>query len=511
MKKGLIFGTIAGAALAGGFTAYGVMQLSGEDHDNTRSTAFTEYNDKAPTHFTTYAADQYPDLTYAAENAVKAVVTIDNKGEVRRQSYGRQGGGYNPFYEYFFGIPQEEYDRQRRQQPESESAAEPELEVRGSGSGVLISADGYIVTNNHVIDKAVELDVTLNDGRTFVARLIGTDPTTDVALIKIEGEKELPFLPFGSSDALRLGEWVLAIGAPYSLQSTVTAGIVSAKGRNLGALSSADRMALEAFIQTDAAVNPGNSGGALVNTRGELIGINTLIQSPTGTFAGYSFAVPTSIVKKVVDDLREHGVVQRALLGINYREIDARFLEEMGEQTGITEKGGIYVAEVVEGGGAEAAGIRKGDILLEMNGRSIADAAKLSEQIARYRPNDKVTILAKRGGEMKQFDVTLRNRAGKTELLDRDHSDASMALGGQFGEIDNRMKSQLKIEHGIQVTRVNEGGILSRARVKAGYIITHINERPVRSLNDLYRITDKITFLEGVYPDGRFVNYGLAE
>jgi Do/DeqQ family serine protease len=500
MKKGLIFGVTAGAIL-GGLISFGVAKaIEGAVERRSTGSAFTEYNNQAPTHFTAYAADSYPDLTYAAENAVQAVVSIENKAMV--SSRGSQyGGQWNPFFE-FFGIPE--------QQPESRRPQEQAERLRtvSAGSGVLISADGYIVTNNHVAENATELVVTTYDDKTYTARLIGTDPTTDIALLKIEVENA-PFLPFGNSDDLRLGEWVLAIGSPYELQSTITAGIISAKGRNLDVIE--NEMRLESFIQTDAAVNPGNSGGALVNTRGELIGINTVIKSPTGTYAGYSFAVPSSIVKKVADDLREYGVVQRAMLGLTYRPIDNAFLEELGEETGITERGGLYVNDVVAGGGAEAAGIRKGDVLLEMNGQSIADAGRLAEQIARYRPNDRVTILAKRGNEMKQFEVTLRNRAGNTDLIARDYSDASVALGGQLAEIDNRTKDQLNIEHGIQVVRVDEGGILSRARVKSGYIITHINERPVRSLSDLYRITDRITFLEGVYPDGRFVNYSIGE
>jgi Do/DeqQ family serine protease len=495
MKKGLIFGMIAGAMLAGGLTSYGVMRLSGES-PATRSTAFTEYNDKVPTHFTAYQADRYPDLTYAAENAVKAVVSIENKAMVHYRSYGRQ---WDPLYE-FFGIPQQ--PRQQQESPE-----EGRLRTVSAGSGVFVSPDGYLVTNNHVAEDATELVITTNDNKTYTAKVIGADPTTDIALLKVDAEN-VPFLPFGNSDELRLGEWVLAIGSPYELQSTITAGIISAKGRNLGAISNRNnRMGLESFIQTDAAVNPGNSGGALVNTKGELIGINTLIQSPTGSYTGYSFAVPSSIVKKVADDLRQYGVVQRAMPGLDYRAIDNAFLEELGEETGITEPGGLYVTEVWPDGGAEAAGIRKGDILMEMNGHSIADEGKLAEQIARYRPNDKVTILAKRDGEMKQFEVTLRNRAGKTDLIDRDYSDASMALGGQFDEIGDRTKSRLKIDHGIRVTRIDEGGILSRTSVRTGYIITHINEQPVRSLNDLYRITDEITSFDGVYPDGRFVSY----
>ncbi|MCD8186156.1 MAG: trypsin-like peptidase domain-containing protein, partial [Rikenellaceae bacterium] len=330
--------------------------------------------------------------------------------------------------------------------------------------------------------------------------------STDIALIKIDGEN-LPFLPVGNSDALRLGEWVLAIGTPYSLESTVTAGIVSAKGRNLNVIE--NEMKLESFIQTDAAVNPGNSGGALVNAKGELVGINTVIKSPTGSFAGYSFAVPSSIVSKVVTDLREYGVVQRAMLGIGYNEINTAFIEQMGKELGITEKGGIDVGSVDVDGAANEASVKEGDILIEINGVKIPDAATLSEQIARYRPNDKVRIAVKRKDEVKHFDLTLRNKAGKTDLLAKDSFDATTALGGQFAEITARAKEQLQISHGISVERVGEG-ILRQAGVRQGFIITEINDTPIRSRSDLNKITSQIRSIDGVYPDGKFIRYTLV-
>ena len=398
------------------------------------------------TQFTSYQAEQYPDLTYAAENAVKAVVNIEAVQQVEMP----RRRGYDPFLE-FFGIPQG-YDEgpQFREQ-------------RAGGSGVIISQDGYIVTNHHVVDNATELKVKLYDGRTFQAKVVGTDPTTEVALIKIEGEN-LPTLAFGDSDALRLGEWVLAIGSPFDLQSTITAGIVSAKSRNLGAIPNQYRV--ESFIQTDAAVNPGNSGGALVNTRGELVGINTLIKSQTGTYMGYSFAIPSAIVKKVVVDLKEYGVVQRALLGVSYREIDEEFVEAFGEEYGIRETGGVYVADVSEDGAAKAAGIRKGDVITAIDGIRLGNNTNLAEIMSRYRPNDKVTISVKRDGKTKQFEVVLRNKAGKAELLSRDYVDVAESLGGRFAEINDRTRRELRIENGIRVTEVRPGGVLARARVK---------------------------------------------
>ena len=323
----------------------------------------------------------YSDLSFVAENAVKAVVNVEAIHEVEV----RQLGDDRPL----------------------------KREHRSGGSGVIISHDGYIVTNNHVVDNATKLRVKLNDGRVFDAKIIGKDPTTDIALLKIDADS-LPILRFGSSDALRLGEWVLAIGSPFDLQSTITAGIVSAKARRLDVIPNEFR--IESFIQTDAAVNPGNSGGALVNARGELVGINTVIKSSTGSYIGYSFAVPESIVRKVVNDLRAYGVVQRAMLGISYRYIDQDFIDQLGRESGINEVGGVYVASVVENGSASETGIRKGDVIIEIGSIKIDAPTALSEQIGKHSPNDKVKLVVKRGGKVKHFEVVLRNKADKAEL-----------------------------------------------------------------------------------------------
>jgi Do/DeqQ family serine protease len=401
--------------------------------------------------------------------------------------------GYNPFFD-FFGIPQQQGMQKREQ--------------RSGGSGVIITTDGYIVTNNHVVDNSTKLRVKLNDGRTFDARKIGTDPATDVALIKVDAEN-LPTLAFGSSDALRLGEWVLAIGSPFDLQSTITAGIVSAKARQLDVIP--DDFRLESFIQTDAAVNPGNSGGALVNARGELVGINTVIKSSTGSYIGYSFAVPESIVRKVVSDLKEYGVVQRALLGNTYRYIDQEFVDTMGEETGIKSVGGVYVASVVEGGAASEAGLRKGDVITTIDGVEIDAPTKLAEQIGKHRPNDKIKIFVKRGENVKHFEVTLRNKAGKAELLPSDAVDVIKVLGGRFAEADAKLCKKLDIRGGVQVTQVNAGGLLARARVREGFVITHINDKAISSVADLNSITSKVQSIDGVYPDGRAASYMVVE
>lgn len=486
-KKWILGGVFAAAMIVGSATTYFLTKASQIKRDVFDTEMMSGVS--VGNHFTANAEDGYPDLTYAAENAVYAVVNVEVTQKVNVAQM-------DPFLQ-FFGMPQG-YSR----------GGDMEREVKAGGSGVIISSDGYIVTNHHVIDNATKLKVKLYDGRTYPAELIGTDPTTEVALIKVDAE-DLPTLKFGDSDALRLGEWVLAIGSPFDLQSTITAGIVSAKSRNLRAIP--NQYGVESFIQTDAAVNPGNSGGALVNTRGELVGINTLIKSQTGTYMGYSFAIPSSIVKKVVVDLKEYGVVQRAMLGISYQEINDDFVERFGEEYGIDKTGGVFVATVSEDGAAKVAGIKKGDIITAIDNIELGNKTNLAEIMSRYRPNDKITITVKRDGKVKQMEVVLRNKAGKAELLAKGYVDAAEALGGQFAEINSRIKKELKIEHGIRVAEVRSGGILAKARVKDGFIITHINERVVYSVNDLNKITDPITIIDGVYPNGRAVTYSLVQ
>lgn len=481
---------VAVAAAVGGVTAWTVTRNS--EQQIAYIEREVERTPQLGAQFTAYEQGKYPDLTYAAENAVKAVVNIEAVQEVAV----RRPQGWDPFLE-FFGLPQ------------GYGEGRPEVrERKAGGSGVIISEDGYIVTNNHVVDEATKLRVTLNDGRSFEATLVGKDPATDVALIKIEAEG-LPTLAFGSSDALRLGEWVLAIGSPFDLRQTITAGIVSAKARTLGVIPSEFR--IESFIQTDAAVNPGNSGGALVNTHGELVGINTVIKSSTGSYIGYSFAVPETIVKKVVTDLKEFGVVQRALLGITYRAIDQEFIDSMGKELSITEPGGIYVASVVEGGAASEAGIRKGDIITHIDGVKIVDGSTLQEQIGRHRPNDRVKISAKREGAVKHFEATLRNVSGKTELLTRESVDVVEVLGAKFVDASEELCRKLEIRGGVQVASLKESGFLARARVKRGFVITHINDQAVYTVADLRKITDKVRSVDGIYPDGRAASYVAVE
>ncbi|MDL2319992.1 trypsin-like peptidase domain-containing protein [Alistipes sp. OttesenSCG-928-B03] len=494
MKRSQFFiGVAAASLLVAGVTAFAVTKLTNRGDAPAVERVAVEFADKggAGTHFAAWSAAEFPDLTYAAENAVEAVVNIE-KTEERRGSSRSQG--YNPFFE-FFGFPEGAYG-----QPQTR-------EVRSGGSGVIISPDGYIVTNNHVIENASKLKIKLYDGRIFEGTIVGTDPGTDIGLVKIDAQ-DLPTLPFGDSDELRLGEWVLAIGSPFDLQSTITAGIVSAKARNLS--SANDKMDIQSFIQTDAAVNPGNSGGALVNTRGQLVGINTALTSPTGTFAGYSFAVPVSIVQKVVIDLREYGIVQRAMIGIGYNVIDDHFIEARPE-LGIAEPGGLYVGTVDPDGGAAAAGVKVGDVVTAINGIRTDNSGALLEEVARHRPNDKVILSVKRDGKVKQIEVVLRNKAGKAELVTKDTVYAADALGGSFAELSDKEARDLKIDGGLRVREVHEGGVLSRARIRRGFVITHINEKPVRSVGDLNKISSKIESIDGVYPGRGQVGYVIVE
>ncbi|MEG1648900.1 MAG: trypsin-like peptidase domain-containing protein [Rikenellaceae bacterium] len=488
MSKKVILIVALFSAFVGGASSYLIQKTFGSQVSKVISVA-----EQVPSHFTSNSSSaEYPDLTYAAEKTVPTVVGIEKRISARRSQNEYYGGDISPFLE-MFGF--------RGQIPQQR---EPQ-DQRSGGSGVIISEDGYIVTNNHVVEDADQLFVTLDNGKRIPAKLIGTDPTTDIALIKID-EKGLPFTTFGDSEKLRLGEWVIAVGNPYGLNSTVTAGIVSAKGRNLDVIPSQFR--IEAFIQTDAAVNPGNSGGALVNASGELIGINTVIKSPTGSYAGYSFAVPSSIVKKVIVDLMEYGLVQRAMLGIQYNEINEAFIEAKAKELGVKEKSGLYVAEVTEGGAAEAAGIKKGDVLFELNGIAINGSPALQEQIAKNRPGESVNVGIKRDGTVKHFDVVLRNKAGETKLLEKNSVDIVSFLGGEFAELSDKAKKELKINSGVQIVKIGNG-MLAKGGVKAGYIITHINGKEIRSVGDLDRFTDKVEVIDGLYPNGKYISYSI--
>jgi Do/DeqQ family serine protease len=420
------------------------------------------------------------DFTKAVAQSINAVVHVKTK-EFREYAV-------NPLYEFFFG-----------EQPNVEAPP-----IEGFGSGVIISNKGYIVTNNHVIERSDEILVVLEDRREYTAELIGTDPTTDIALLKIEAEN-LYTLGFGDSDALQLGEWVLAIGNPYNLTSTVTAGIVSAKARNLNIFRSQE-FSIESFIQTDAAVNPGNSGGALINTRGELVGINTAIASRTGAFTGYSFAVPVSIVEKVVNDLIEYGQVQRAILGVNIADVTAELAKEMD----LDEIEGVYVAGVRPEGAAREAGIREGDVILSVNGVKVNSSAELQEQVSRYRPGEEVKVTVRRDGNLKQFNVILRNLEGSTEIIKRE--DIMDVLGATFEPLSDREKRNLGIRSGLKVKTLKPGKLM-KVGIQEGFVLTSVNKRPVSSVKDIAEIlkdTEGGVIIEGVDRNGSRSYYAFG-
>lgn len=403
-------------------------------------------------------------------------------------------------FEYFFGFGGRGGFQRPQQQPRV-----------GAGSGVIISTDGYIITNNHVIDGADELEVTLNDNRKFPAKIIGTDPTTDIALIKIEAT-DLPTIPFGDSEKLKVGEWVLAVGNPFNLTSTVTAGIVSAKSRgNIGA-GGKDRSKIESFIQTDAAVNPGNSGGALVNTKGELVGINTAIYSETGNFAGYSFAVPISIAGKVANDLKQFGTVQRAVLGVLIQ--DPQYVPD-AEKEKVKVFEGAYVGGFAERSSAKEAGIEKGDVIVAVNGVKIKSSSALQEQISKYRPGDKVELTVNRNGSTKKFTVELRNAQGSTKVVKG--GDSAEVMGAAFKALNDEQKRKLGVSYGIEVTGLTSGK-LKDAGIKKGFIIMIVNNQKISAPEDLEKIVESILqgrtedqglFIKGFYPNGRTKYYAI--
>jgi len=440
------------------------------------------------------------DLTYAAEKALPAVVHIKYVQNSKVQTVDVQEDPFSDFFGPFgfFGNPDQGNGRQKRrvQTPKKEA----------TGSGVIISPDGYIVTNNHVVNGADELTVTLNDNREYSARIIGTDPNTDLALIKVNG-KNLPTLPVGDSDNLKVGEWVLAVGNPYNLSSTVTAGIVSAKARSMGGEGS-NGPQISSFIQTDAAINPGNSGGALVNAKGELVGINAMLYSQTGSYSGYGFAIPTTIMVKVVDDLKKYGTVQRAVLGIrggdvlNY--INAQKDEKKDVDLGTNE--GVYVAEVTEGSSAAAAGIVKGDVITEADGKKITKMSELQELLSKKRPGEKVTLTYLHNKSKHSKTVTLKNAQGNTKVIKTADLDV---LGASFRPVTEQQKKEFDLTFGLEVTKVEKGAIKSGG-IEQGFIMLYANDTPLKSLSDLQELVksastsqDPVLIIKGIWPSGK--------
>lgn len=448
--------------------------------------------------FTNAYANNLPgqpvDLTYAAEKALPAVVHIKYLQNSKIQTVDVQDDPFGDFFDPFgfFGNPGNRGSQKRKiQTPKRE----------GAGSGVIISSDGYIVTNNHVVDGADELTVTLDDNREFSARIIGTDKKTDLALIKIDGSN-LPTLPIGDSDKLKVGEWVLAVGNPFNLSSTVTAGIISAKARSLGAND------IESFIQTDAAINAGNSGGALVNVKGELIGINAMLYSQTGSYSGYGFAIPTTIMNKIVADLKTYGTVQRAVLGIEGGDVN-KYVDqqkENGKEIDLGTMEGIYVSKVSEDGAGFEAGIEDGDVITAVDGKKIKKMAELQEYLANKRPGEKVTITFLHNKRQKTVTVTLKNEQGNTKVIKNADLDV---LGGNFREVNDSEKKQLNISYGLMVMKVNDGAF-KEAGINKGFIIQKVNDVMMKTIDDLQKAVreasvskDPVLYIQGVYPTGK--------
>lgn len=444
------------------------------------------------------------DFTHAAEKTVNAVVCIKSYTTRQQNPYGQ--GGYDPFgmFDFFFGTPQ-----QPRQQAPQQQRKKNEPVQSGLGSGVIISEDGYIVTNNHVVDGADKLEVLFNDNSSYDAKIIGTDEASDLALIKVDA-KDLTPITFGDSETVKIGEWVLAVGNPFGFNSTVTAGIVSAKARSLGQ-NHKGNLSIESFIQTDAALNPGNSGGALVNLKGELIGINSAIYSNTGSYSGFSFAIPTTIVKKVMADIRQYGTVQRAVLGASVRELDSKIAKEK-DITAV--KSGLLIASVNDMSTAKELGLQEDDVITAINGVNVANHAQLVEQLNKFRPGDKVTVTYYRNNKKIEKTATLRNQTGSTSITKKgDFSE----LGCAFMKLTAETKTRLGISNGVQVKGLKAGAIRD-AGVKEGFIITAVNDVPVNSSEDVEQVYNsvmkdsddyKALILYGVYPTGKKYTYAV--
>ena len=448
------------------------------------------------------------DFTRAAEKTINSVVCIKSYVSRSQQYYDPFGGGGIDPFEFFFGTPQRQQPRNREKSRGNKKKNSEQVQ-NGLGSGVIITADGYIVTNNHVVAEADRLEVLLNDNNTYEARIVGTDEATDLALIKIDAKGLTP-VEFGDSDAVKIGEWVLAVGNPFGFNSTVTAGIVSAKARSISSGTGAGRMGLDSYIQTDAALNPGNSGGALVNLQGQLIGINAAIYSNTGSYTGFSFAIPTTVVTKIITDLKQYGTVQRAVLGITYLELDSKLAKEKDIE-GIV--AGIYVDSVADRSTARELGIEEGDVITSINGNEIHSSAQLVEQMNRFRPGDNITVAFVRDGQKYTKKGTLRNDRGNTEITKK--NDFS-SLGCAFMKLSSETRNHLGISHGVQVQGL-KNGLFKNADIKDGFIVMYINDEPVNSSDDVEYLYDRITkadgekvmFISGLYPTGKKGYYAI--
>jgi len=488
------FKQIAGIVLISGCTTFGT--LWGYNHFNTGKTyLYSSDSIRIPANYAKFFdgdknSSGPADFSEAASAAIPATVHIKTK-TVRQASNNLPKN--NPFSDLFGVDPNDFFGDRGRSMPET-----------GSGSGVIISEDGFIVTNNHVVEGADEVTVTLSNKKSFKAKVVATDPSTDLAVVKVDA-KGLPFLLYGNSDDVKVGQWVLAVGYPLTLETTVTAGIVSAKGRSIDINSRQSKSPVESFIQTDAAVNPGNSGGPLINPQGQLIGINSAIASPTGSYAGYSFTIPVNIVKKVVTDLMKYGTTQRAYLGITYARDNMS--DEVKKQQGVDDEQGVYVMDVTASGAAAKAGILKGDVITKLNGMAISSGAELVGQIAIYRPGDKIKLNYLRGGSEKEVSVTLMNSVGTLAVVQNSKYDQ---LGADLQTLDKKTATSLNVKGGVMVKSISEKGLFSNTRMEESFVILKVNGQEVHSVEEFRKVLDAAgdgsVKLEGVYPgyDGVF-------
>jgi len=463
------------------FLTVGVMYLfssknnNGFFSSNENSGYFTSSN-LAPNY--RFAANgSGTDFTVAADKTVNSVVSVKNFSSNTQQSAN--------VFDFFFGQGDDMFQQGRPQMPKNTPS--------GTGSGVIISKDGYIITNNHVIDRAEKIEVTLNNQQTYTAKLVGKDPSTDIALIKID-EDNLPFLNFYDSDQVKVGEWVLAVGNPFGLNSTVTAGIISAKGRSINILQKNAKNPIESFIQTDAAINPGNSGGALVNTNGDLIGINSAISSHTGSYEGYGFAVPSNIAKKIVEDIKQYGIVQRGYIGIVPLDLSDEMTLNMYNQknnTNYKTQEGVLVTGLSADGSAYDAGIEEGDIITNIDGRKIVNYAALSSAIASKRPGDKINVVIKRNGSTKNYTLELRDIKGKTSLRSKEDLTVSEIIGADFQALTDEQKTNFGLDSGVLVSNIEADGKLANIGINKNYIILEVNGKKVNNQKDIEKILSK--------------------
>jgi len=480
-KKLLPFAVVG---VLSGATTVGVQQYLGHDSNSGDQSYFTKSNNASFVGMNT--ANVGDDFVKASKTTVPAVVTIKNY-----QNRATSRASEQDLFEHFFGNPFGDRGQQRQQQQS------PDNMPSGLGSGVIISPDGYIISNNHVVAGANKLEVVLSNKKSYIATLVGTDPNTDISLLKIE-EKGLPFLNFANSDNIEVGQWVLAVGNPLGLNSTVTAGIISAKGRGIGILSGQGKAAnpIESFIQTDAAINPGNSGGALVNVNGDLIGINSAISSTNGYYQGYGFAVPANLARKIIEDIKKFGIVQRGFLGVTSIDLSNDQLVaayNKDKKTNLKPGSGVYVTGFSASSGAEDAGLKIGDIITKVDGVEITDFADLSISIGSKRPGDKVQLTYSRNGKETLTTVTLKDQKGGTSARTKADLSVTEKIGAEFQSLDDRTKSYYGLTSGIVAKNVIEGGEMAKAGIVDNYIIKDINGKPVNSQKDVENILGKFS------------------